>query len=128
MFSALNQIDQLGVVLAALNVLPATVHVVVGAVHEAGIVLAALDIKPNTSLPGTNEGKRLTGGFMTWALIGAIAGLIAGGLTMALGNRTGNHGMHGGGKAAIWASLGVAFLVGAAPKLIEFFQEVGTRF
>ena len=61
-----------------------------------------------------------------YAIIACLLGLLLSGLILAIGPRLGFTQASTIGKVGIFASLGVAFLVGIAATLINFFYNAGT--
>lgn len=61
-----------------------------------------------------------------YAIIACLIGLLLSGLILAIGPRLGFTQASTVGKVGIFASLGVAFLVGISATLINFFYNAGT--
>jgi hypothetical protein len=60
-----------------------------------------------------------------YAIVACLIGLLLSGLILAIGPRLGFNQASTIGKVGIFASLGVAFLVGIAATLINFFYNAG---
>lgn len=60
-----------------------------------------------------------------YAIIACLVGLLLSGLILAIGPRLGFNQASTVGKVGIFASLGVAFLVGISATLINFFYNAG---
>ncbi|MBA8792863.1 putative membrane protein [Friedmanniella endophytica] len=60
-----------------------------------------------------------------YAIVACLVGLLLSGLILAIGPRLGFHQASTVGKVGIFASLGVAFLVGISATLINFFYNAG---
>lgn len=94
----------------------------------AVIVVAATKLggDPNSGgLPGSAALQSLIGGLAFWALLAALAGLIISAAVWALSSHAGNYHQAGMGKRGALISAGAAFLIGAAPAVIAFFEDLG---
>ena len=60
-----------------------------------------------------------------YALYACAAGFLLGGLIWAIGGRIGNDYTAVGGKIGMFTSVGVAFLIGAAPKILQWAFGLG---
>jgi len=60
-----------------------------------------------------------------YAIIACLVGLLLSGLILAIGPRLGFNQASTVGKVGIFASLGVAFLVGISATLVNFFYNAG---
>jgi hypothetical protein len=92
------------------------------------IVVAATKLggDPNAKgLPGSQALQSLVGGLAFWALLAALAGLIISSAVWALSSHAGNYHHAGMGKRGTLISAGAALLVGAAPAVIAFFEDLG---
>jgi hypothetical protein len=78
-----------------------------------------------TQLPGSATLQSLVNGLAGWALIAAMAGLVAGAGLWAIGAHAQNYNQTSIGRRAVLASLGAAILIGAAPVLVNFFFKAG---
>jgi hypothetical protein len=93
-----------------------------------GIVVAATKLggEPNPGgLPGSDALQSLVGGVAFWALLGALAGLIISSAVWALSSHAGNYHYSGMGKRGAIVSAVAALLIGAAPAIIAFFEDLG---
>jgi hypothetical protein len=94
----------------------------------ATIVVAATKLggDPNAGgLPGSGALQSLVGGLAFWALLAALAGLIISSAVWALSSHAGNYHHAGMGKRGTLISAGAALLIGAAPAVIAFFEDLG---
>ncbi len=82
------------------------------------------DPNPN-GLPGSRALQSLVGGVAFWALLAALAGLIVSAAVWALSSHAGNYHHAGMGKRGTLISAGAALLIGAAPAIIGFFEDLG---
>ena len=81
---------------------------------------------PNAGgLPGSEALQSLVGGIAFWALLAALAGLIISAAIWALSSHAGNYHHAGVGKRGTLISAGAALLIGAAPAVIAFFEDLG---
>ena len=76
-------------------------------------------------LPGSGALQSLVGGVAFWALLASLAGLIISAAAWALSSHAGNYHHAGMGKRGTLISAGAALLVGAAPAIISFFEDLG---
>ena len=94
----------------------------------ASTLLAATRLggDPNAGgLPGSEALQSLVGGIAFWALLAALAGLIIAAAVWALSSHAGNYHHAGVGKRGTLISAGAALLIGAAPAVIAFFEDLG---
>jgi hypothetical protein len=91
-------------------------------------ILAQTDIggRPDPQgLPGTEALQSLISGVAFWALLAALAGLLVSAAVWALASHSGNyHHATMGRRGTLIAAL-AAFLVGAAPAIVQFFESLG---
>src|ERR671915_472876 len=81
---------------------------------------------PNAGgLPGSPALQQLVGGLAFWALLAALAGLIISAAVWSLSAHGGNYHHAGMGKRGTLISAGAALLIGAAPAVIAFFEDLG---
>lgn len=91
-------------------------------------LFAGVDITPSfTSLPGSSVLQGLVSGVEAWAEIGALVALVIGAALWALGSHTQNMHQSAAGRRAVATALIAALLIGAAPHLIDFFFNAGTK-
>ena len=91
-------------------------------------VIAASGIggAPNPNgLPGSAALEKLVSGVAFWALIAALGGLLISAGVWALSSHSGNYHHSALGRRGTVVSAVAAFLVGAAPAIIAFFQVLG---
>src|SRR4029453_541777 len=79
---------------------------------------------PN-GLPGTSALQSLISGVAFWALLAALAGLLVSAAVWALSSHSGNYHHASMGRRGTLISALAAFLVGAAPAIIAFFEDLG---
>lgn len=75
--------------------------------------------------PGSQAITELINTIGFYAIIACLIGLLLSGLILAIGPRLGFTQASTIGKVGIFASLGVAFLVGISATLINFFYNAG---
>jgi Mn2+/Fe2+ NRAMP family transporter len=90
----------------------------------AGAVSAHPDM---TDLPGSNVLQKLVNGAEAWALAIALLGAFVGAGLWAIASHTHNHQYAARGRMAALISGAAALIVGAAPGLVNFFQQLGTQ-
>ncbi|WP_131749410.1 DUF6112 family protein [Frankia sp. Cppng1_Ct_nod] len=96
------------------------------AAAQAAVVLTAVEVKPDDSkAPGINALKDLVNGLAAYAVIAAVAAVLLGGIAWALGERMGLDRASSIGKSGVLAGFGLAFLVGAAAAVVNFFLATG---
>jgi hypothetical protein len=87
---------------------------------------AALSLSPNSgALPGGSTLQSIVNGLAWWALLGALAGLLVGAATWALGAHSNNYQHTSNGRRAVLVSGAAALLIGAAPTVLNFFFGAG---
>jgi hypothetical protein len=90
--------------------------------------LADVSMTPNVNaLPGGATLQQLTDGLGAWALIAALAGLVIGAAAWALGVHAQNFQQSMVGRRAVLVSGLAALLIGAAPPIVNFFFNAGTK-
>jgi hypothetical protein len=77
-------------------------------------------------LPGSNVLQQLVNGAEAWALAIAILGAFVGAAVWAIASHSHNHHYAARGRMAALISAAAALVVGAAPGLVNFFQQLGT--
>jgi Family of unknown function (DUF6112) len=95
----------------------------------AGIVIAAAGIssKPDPNgLPGSSALQQLVNGLSFWGLLAALAGLVISAAVWSLSSHSGNFHHAAVGRRGTLVSAAAAFLVGAAPAIVTFFEKLGT--
>lgn len=80
---------------------------------------------PN-GLPGSTALQSLISGLAFWALLAALGGLLISAAVWALSSHSGNYHHSALGRRGTVISAIAAFLVGAAPAIINFFENLGT--
>jgi hypothetical protein len=93
-----------------------------------GIVIAATGIggKPDPNrLPGSPALQQLVNGLPFCALLAPAAGLVISSAVWALSAHSGNYQHAASGRRGTVVSAGAAFLVGAAPAIVAFFENLG---
>ena len=81
---------------------------------------------PNAGgLPGSAALEKLISGIAFWALLAALGGLLISAAVWALSSHSSNyHHASIGRRGTIIAAI-AAFLVGAAPAIVAFFEDLG---
>lgn len=79
---------------------------------------------PN-GLPGSSALQQLISGLAFWALLAALAGLLISAAVWALSSHSGNYQHASLGRRGTIISAIAAFLVGAAPAIVTFFENLG---
>lgn len=89
-------------------------------------VLAEVTINPNPNgLPGAGSIKKLIDGLAFFALLACAAGILLGAALYAFGSRSNNYSQAANGRSMmLYAAVG-AFVAGAAPAIINFFEQAG---
>jgi hypothetical protein len=96
------------------------------ALSTALIAATRLGGDPNSDgLPGSGALQSLVGGLAFWGLLAALAGLIISSAVWALSSHAGNYHHAGMGKRGTLIAAGAALLIGAAPAIIAFFEDLG---
>src|SRR5881227_1621892 len=81
---------------------------------------------PNPNgLPGSAALEKLVSGVAFWALLAALGGLLISAGVWALSSHSGNYHHTSMGRRGTVISAVAAFLVGAAPAIIAFFEDLG---
>ncbi|MDT3446616.1 MULTISPECIES: DUF6112 family protein [unclassified Pseudofrankia] len=94
---------------------------------RAAVLLVAVQVSPDpTKAPGINALKDLVNGLAAYAAIAAVASILLGGIAWALGDRMGLDRASSVGKSGVLAGCGLAFLVGIAAVLVNFFLATGS--
>ncbi len=92
------------------------------------LVLAASGIggqpDPN-GLPGSAALQQLINGIAFWALLASLGGLLISAAVWALAAHSGNYHHATLGRRGTIISAAAAFLVGAAPAIVDFFENLG---
>jgi len=98
-----------------------------GAAPRLGSVGVTLD--PSASaLPGTSVLQGLINGIAFWGLLAALAGIVIGAATWALGTHSNNYQHTSSGRKAVLVSGAAALLIGAAPAVLNFLFGAGKGF
>ncbi|MGP8162555.1 MAG: DUF6112 family protein [Acidimicrobiales bacterium] len=96
--------------------------IVSGCFVESG----TLSLNPNSQgLPGSGTLQDLVNGLGFWGLLAALAGLVIGAATWALGAHTNNYQNASTGRRAVLVSAAAALVIGAAPTLLNFLFNAG---
>ena len=94
----------------------------------SNLVVAATGVggRPNANgLPGSSALEQLVSGLAFWALVAALGGLLISAAVWALSAHSGNYHHSALGRRGTVISAIAAFLVGAAPAIIGFFEDLG---
>jgi hypothetical protein len=90
-------------------------------------IIAGVTAKPDASdLPGSNILQQLVNGADAWALAITLLATFAGAAVWAIASHTNNPHHAARGRMAARVSAAAALLIGAAPGLVNFFQQLGT--
>jgi acyl-CoA synthetase (AMP-forming)/AMP-acid ligase II len=91
-------------------------------------VLAQVSARPDPNgLPGSDVAERLVNGLFFYTLLGCLAGLLISIIVWVFASRAQNfHHAATGRQGTIIAFFG-ALIAGAAPALINFFQNLGEQ-
>jgi hypothetical protein len=96
------------------------VGLAIGAAH------LGVSLNPSAGgLPGSGTLQDLINGIGFWGLLAALAGLIIGAATWALGAHTNNYQNATTGRRAVLISAAAALVIGAAPSLLNFLFDAG---
>jgi Mn2+/Fe2+ NRAMP family transporter len=88
---------------------------------------AAVSAKPDlTGLPGSNVLQQLVNGAEAWALAIALLGAFVGSALWAVASHVHNPHYAARGRMAALISGAAALVIGSAPGLVNFFQQLGT--
>lgn len=79
---------------------------------------------PN-GLPGSSALQQLINGIAFWALLASLGGLLISAAVWALSAHSGNYHHATVGRRGTIVSAIAAFLVGAAPAIVNFFENLG---
>ncbi|HLK44927.1 MAG TPA: DUF6112 family protein [Acidimicrobiales bacterium] len=111
------------------HVWPLVVHVLIASGSgSTGTPDTVVSFDPGAGgLPGGNALHSLTDGIGSWALIAALVGLVVGAAMWALGAHSNNYQHTVTGRRAVLVSAVAALLIGAAPDLINFMFDLGTK-
>src|SRR3954454_20040796 len=97
-----------------------------GPLSVVAFAATTINANPNPAgLPGSVALEKLVGGLAFWGLLGALAGLIISAAVWALSSHSGNYHHSGIGRRGTLVSAGAALLIGAAPAIVAFFENVG---
>ena len=77
-------------------------------------------------LPGSNVLQQLVNGAQAWALAIALLGTFVGAGLWAIASHGHNSHFAARGRMAALVSAAAALIVGAAPGIINFFEQLGT--
>lgn len=90
------------------------------------IIGSGVSLNPDSgALPGSGTLQSLVNGIAFWALLAALAGLIIGAATWALGAHTNNYQNATTGRRAVLVCAASALVIGAAPTLLNFLFHAG---
>lgn len=88
----------------------------------------SVDVGPNKDgLPGVAEAIKIVGALLTFGLIAAVAGVVLGAVTWAVGSHSTNPGIAGRGKTGVIVSCVAALVVGGANILVNFAAGAGAH-
>jgi Mn2+/Fe2+ NRAMP family transporter len=93
-----------------------------------GLAAATVTAHPNlTGLPGSNVLQQIVNGAEAWALAIALLGAFVGAALWAIASHSHNPHYASRGRMAALISAAAALIVGAAPGLVNFFEQLGTK-
>ena len=95
---------------------------------RSSLIVAQTDLggQPDPQgLPGTEALQSLISGVAFWALLAALAGLLVSAAVWALASHSGNYHHASMGRRGTLICALAAFLVGAAPAIVAFFENLG---
>jgi hypothetical protein len=78
-------------------------------------------------LPGSNVLQQLVNGIQAWSLAISLIGAFVGAALWAVASHGHNHHYAAKGRMAALISAASALVVGAAPGLVNFFEQLGTK-
>ena len=81
----------------------------------------------DTALPGSSVLHGLANGVGSWALIAAMLGIIVGAVIWAFGHYSQNYQQAYNGRKGVLVSGLAAVLIGAAPRIVNFFFGQGLQ-
>ena len=92
------------------------------------VVVAQVNARPDPNgLPGSNQAEQLINGLFFYTLLACLAGLLISVIVWVFASRAQNHHHAANGRqGTMIAALG-ALVTGAAPALINFFEELGSQ-
>lgn len=86
------------------------------------LLIAALSVRPDPNgLPGSNVGEQVVNGLLFWGLLACRGAMIVGGAMWWAGGHSHN------AYAAVAREGDRALLCGAAPALINFAEDLGSK-
>lgn len=89
-------------------------------------ITANVSMTPSpTALPGSAVVQRLIDGLGWWALVLALGGLLIGAAIWAVGAHSQNYQQSYAGRRAVLVCGLAAFVIGAAPAIVNFFFNAG---
>jgi hypothetical protein len=119
-----KQLTRAATILVALALAPASANAATTASSSTGAF--QFTVTPNPSgAPGGSGIQAAIDVIAAYALYAAAAGFLLGAALWAVGGRIGNDYTATGGKVGMFTSLGVVFLVGMAPKLLQWSFGLG---
>lgn len=93
------------------------------------VLVRGLVLNPDAgALPGSPTLQSLINGIGWWGLLAALAGLVIGAATWALGSHTNNYQHASSGRRAVLVSGAAALVIGAAPAILNFLYTSGKSF
>ncbi len=93
------------------------------------LISGVVNLNPTQSgLPGTSQLQSLINGVAFWGLLAALAGLVIGAGTWALGAHSNNYQHAATGRRAVLVSIAAVLIIGAAPAILNFFFTTGQGF
>jgi hypothetical protein len=93
--------------------------------HETIIAAGITGTPDPNGLPGSSALQQLVNGLEFWGLLAALAGLVISAAVWALSSHSGNYHQTSIGRRGTIVAAAAAFLVGAAPAIVNFFENLG---
>lgn len=92
------------------------------------LVLAQVSAKPDPDgLPGSNQAEQLVNGLFFYTLLACLAGLLISVIVWVFASRSQNYHHAANGRSGTMIAAAGALVTGAAPALMNFFQELGSQ-
>jgi hypothetical protein len=91
-------------------------------------VLAAVSAKPDPGgLPGSSQAEQLINGLFFYTLLACLAGLLLSVMVWVFASRSQNYHHAANGRTGTMIAAAGAMVAGAAPALVNFFQQLGSQ-
>ncbi len=91
-------------------------------------VLAQVSAKPDANgLPGSEQAEQLVNGLFFYTLLACLAGLLISVIVWVFASRSQNYQHASNGRSGTIIAAAGALVTGAAPALVNFFQQLGSQ-